>query len=373
MDIWDAALGALDSGKDAAVLLGVDFQKAFNRMEYKACIDQLERLGASPSSLGMVRSFLEDRKMTIRIGSACSTPRKILRGSPQGSVIGCLLYCVTTQNLGDPRAAPQPTPTPEAEDGLPPPPTVSLHGPGLPRIPAERGGNLEFFRDTASDDSDFDAPFWESSGELDDRAVLTDGPASEEGSLGSFCYVDDTTLLHKVPLETATRHLTTSQTVEMLDLSDLEQRFCNLIENAEDIGMRINCLKTQLLVLSPNNGCHTTASLKSPEGPVESVPTLKLVGFVFGSSPAVGAHVNHIIERFRIRVWLLYHMREAGIREDRLFMLYCIYIRSIIEYCSPAYHSMLSKGQAETLERLQRHAGRICYSDDPPIRQTFPA
>ena len=375
VDIWDAALGALDSGQDAAVVLGVDFQKAFNRMEYKACLDQLEKLGASPGSLCLVRSFLEDRRMTIRIGSARSTPRRILRGSPQGSVIGCMLYCVTTQNLGDPRADTrrgQPSMVPPA----PGPCAAIIPVAGLPRIPTSRGSPLSFFAQDVGDDPVRNGPAVELDAELDlaaENTVITVPTPPLNGNIGSFCYVDDTTLLHKVPLSSAIRHCTTGPTIEMLDLSELETRFIDLIRNAEEIGMKINCAKTQLLVLSPNNGCQTVASLSSPEGPVESIQTLKLVGFVFGDAPNVAAHVNHILERFRIRVWLLYHLREAGIKDDRLFMLYCVYIRSIIEFCSPVYHSMLSRGQAEALERLQRHAGRICYGDDPPIRETFAA
>ena len=37
--------------------------------------------------------------MTIKIYEVAGTPVKIGRGSPQGSVLGCLLYCVTTQCL----------------------------------------------------------------------------------------------------------------------------------------------------------------------------------------------------------------------------------------------------------------------------------
>ena len=43
IDLWDSALVALDDGQEAVALLGVDFQKAFNRMDYAACIDELWR------------------------------------------------------------------------------------------------------------------------------------------------------------------------------------------------------------------------------------------------------------------------------------------------------------------------------------------
>ena len=75
------------------------------------------------------------------------------------------------------------------------------------------------------------------------------------------------------------------------------------------------------------------------------------------------------MDKFRMKIWLLFHLREAGIKDDRPFRLFCVYIRSVMEYCSPVYHSMLNRWQTETLERLQRHAARICFGTEVPVRQ----
>ena len=99
VDLWEEVLSSMEGGTNAAVLLGIDYEKAFNRMEHAVCLEQLEKLGASPGSLALVRAFLEDRQMTITIEGHKATPVPIRRGSPQGSVLGCLLYCVTTQSL----------------------------------------------------------------------------------------------------------------------------------------------------------------------------------------------------------------------------------------------------------------------------------
>ena len=97
-ELWENVLAGMEGGKAAAAVLGVDYKKAFNRMEHAVCIDQLRLLGASPGSLS-VRVFLEDRTMRITIDGQTSEPATIQRGSPQGRVLGCLLYCATTQRL----------------------------------------------------------------------------------------------------------------------------------------------------------------------------------------------------------------------------------------------------------------------------------
>ena len=206
--------------------------------------------------------------------------------------------------------------------------------------------------------------FWEQS----DEGEVT--PALER-NLGVKKYIDDTTIVQAMALRSSVKHFTTATTVETLHLEDLGARLGDLVERAGEIGKVINSQKTQLLVLSPANGCNTVASVPTPEEPVHSVDKFKLVGFMFGSSPDATAHVEMLVDRFRVKVWLLYHLREAGIKDVKLFQLYCVYIRSILEYCSPVYHSLLSGGQSETLERLQRHTGRICFGSHLPIGDVF--
>ena len=97
------------------------------------------------------------------------------------------------------------------------------------------------------------------------------------------------------------------------------------------------------------------------------VDELRLVGFTFGSAPNANAHVSSLVERYRRKKWMLYHLRDAGFKGDNLFILYAWYVRSIIEYCSPVYHSLLTAGQEDQLERLQRHAIRVCYGYEVPV------
>ena len=65
------------------------------------------------------------------------------------------------------------------------------------------------------------------------------------------------------------------------------------------------------------------------------------------------------------------HWREAGIRDDNLYKLYCCYVRSRMEYMSAVYHSMLHRGHVESLERLHRFALRVCYGFEGDIRRVM--
>ena len=209
-----------------------------------------------------------------------------------------------------------------------------------------------------SDDSERDINFW-------DEQSSPGNEREEVGkALGSFKYIDDTTVFESVPMATAIRHITSGPTIETIAPDGLGHALGVIAERANDIGMKVNVGKTQLLCLPPRNGCSTSASIATSNGPVHSGKTMKLVGFTFGSDLSVSAHVDTIREDYRVKIWFLFHLREAGIKHMSLYKLYCCYLRSRIEYLSAAYHSMLLKGQSEALERLHR----VCFGFHNDIR-----
>ena len=242
VEIWEKVLSSMEGGKSAAVLLGVDYEKAFNRMEHSVCIAKLRALGASVGSVALVRAFLEQRGMTITLDGHRAPAVPLLRGSPQGSILGCLLYFITTQLL-----------------------TSNL-----------RGGDLN---------------------------------AGGGGSPQAFLYVDDTTLLDVVGMDKAVRHCTVGKTVEAFPELEVGRDFEVLTTRADDIGMKINGKKTQLLVISPPNGCTTGATITAADGSViNSVERLRLVGFTFGTEPNAAEHVEALRMRYMSKKRMLYHL-----------------------------------------------------------------
>ena len=301
-------------------------------------------------------------------GIHCGT-KKIVRGSPQGSVLGYLLYCVTTQSLTRREANPSeqspttPTTPPRMDVG----PFHSL--PGLPGAAART--RMRFFPGSESDESE-GVNFWDSDDQLcpDLTRGLFDPVLGDDGII-TFKYIDDTTAFEAVPMAAAIRHLLSGPTTEVLHPAGLESTLVDIAGRADEIGMRVNVKKTQLLCISPNNGCITSAYVKANGDYVWSSPAMKLVGFTFSGSPTAEAHVLSIREEYCRKVWFLFHLRESGIKGINLYKLYCRYLCLRIEYLSAAYHSMLLKGQAESLERLHRYALRVCFGFAGDIRETL--
>ena len=91
----------LEDNRAAAVLTAIDYSKAFNRLDYQACLDSLASKGASNQVLGLVATFLSNRTMQVKVDDNWSMPRPVTGGVPQGSLIGVFLFNASTDDLED--------------------------------------------------------------------------------------------------------------------------------------------------------------------------------------------------------------------------------------------------------------------------------
>ena len=85
--------------------------------------------------------------------------------------------------------------------------------------------------------------------------------------------VDDTTLVEAINISDAKRHLSTNTPVATSKARYSELVAGTMMERAAEIGMKMNCKKTQLLLISPPNGYDNHAYLKLGE---ERIGSLKI-------------------------------------------------------------------------------------------------
>ena len=372
IDLYDSVLENLEDG-NPSVLVGIDYEKAFNRLDHKNCLDQLRKLGASEASLALARSFLTRRSMRVRLGQTLSSPRLLRGGSPQGSILGCLLYCIATQQIG-PDLANQRVQAARENTTQPPAATndEGRRGPTPPPIsedPPSPGSDAGFqvlhwavpgqiHNDSTSSDS-----FHTAEGSIPslDKSLTSPGPWEEYQLVEMFKYVDDTTLLERCDKDRCARHISATQPLEEVDARAAGDAMANIVKRTEEIGMRVNAKKTQVVCISTNNGYQTTASLNVGNEQIRSQPAIKLLGFVIDDCPGVGGQIKLIKDKFRARFWTLIHLRRAGIAGGRLFKLYAALVRPVLEANSVVFHSMLTGTQAADPERMQRRVIRLCY------------
>ena len=360
IDLYDKILGGIDVGS-SSIVLGIDYEKAFNRLDHRECLTQLRALGASEASIELTRSFLTQRTVRVRIGAELSAERILKGGSPQGSILGCFLYCITTQQIGSNLAQRLPAP-PRGSGDVDAPPPAPPDSPAVPS-PATPGGiNGMGILATAAPDATDCSPVSEVSGASPVPQLSPDAGPQPRGvnSITTVKYVDDTTVI-ETSSSPGVRHVTGSSPTEVLAAPLINDLFPRIIDKAEDIGMRVNCKKTQLMCITPDNGYKSTANVAINNETIPNCETMKLLGFTISGDCSMSGQVAMIKDKFRRRLWTLIHLRRAGIQGMRLYRIYAALVRPILETNCVVFHPMLTKGQAEELERLQKTTLKLCF------------
>ena len=131
-------------------------------------------------------------------------------------------------------------------------------------------------------------------------------------------YVDDLNIGEVHALETAQSLFSQNKEEKFIHARHCEKAFKNIKKNAEEIGMKINSKKTQLLCMSDSRFSNVSSHIIDDDTKVESVTSMKILGFVFGENPNVWEHVQYIVGKFNKAIWMLIHpdLSEMCFREQ---------------------------------------------------------
>ena len=376
VETWDRILSDLEDNRAAVNLVSIDFEKAFNRMDHHVCIAELVRKGASPSTVSIVSAFLHGRSMVVRIGESKSVPRPAPGGSPQGSILANTLFCVVADSLADDA-------TSGLDIGMPGPPPARLPPIGaetrtstpirrtIPSSPSDEstGDNTDndesfrFFRlrRPYRIESSDEESFMMQQNEIDE--ILGVPERWIRGELEVKSYIDDFSCIEKIRAHDSIFHVGQGKRKVLAHAPQSQCALYDVRRAAGEKHMKVNAQKTQMLCIYANYD--DVRSYISTDGKrLVSGDTLKILGFTFGRRPDCRAHLDCLLPKLRRRLWVLYNLKFSGMLPGDMLFVYKAVIRPVADFAAPAYHTLLTQGQSDCLERIQRRAFKIIFGND---------
>ena len=108
----------------------------------------------------------------------------------------------------------------------------------------------------------------------------------------------------------------------------------------------------------------TTASRSATISPfpgIQRVSSFKLLGVFVSEDLKWAEHVNFVTSKANSRLHFLKQLKRTGISKDDMLHFYVGFIRPVLEYAAPVWHTSLTNEQSDHLESIQKRAFRIIH------------
>lgn len=125
--------------------------------------------------------------------------------------------------------------------------------------------------------------------------------------------------------------------------------------------MKLNEQKTKEFIVSFLKTQPLLQPLIVNNQPLERVNKIKLLGLYLSSDLKWSTHIDYICSKASKRLFALRILRRSGVSLNDLCSVFCYFIRPVLEYACPVWHSSLTINLSQQVEHIQQRALRIIY------------
>ena len=275
----------------SVVMNSYDWKSAFDKLDPTEVAIKCIKIGIRSSITKILIDFMNERKMEVKMNGYSSTSYDLIGGSPQGSILGQLLYIIGSDDVAD---------------------------------------------DLPEDDK--------------------------------YKYIDDLTVLYAVKTcdklvdYDVWQHVPSDITTGEKFLAPntfKSQTTNNTIQTwTAQNKMEINESKSKYIVFSKSKEKFATR-LTINDKNLERVDEILHLGIWITEDLLWDKQISEICKRSYPRIKMLTKLKYVGVPTQDLIELYCIYIRSLTEYCSTVFHSSLTLKLQNKLEAIQKTCLRV--------------
>ena len=127
--------------------------------------------------------------------------------------------------------------------------------------------------------------------------------------------------------------------------------------------MLLNEEKSKYIIFTRSKQEFSTR-LSLNETPLERMKVFKLLGIWLQEDMGWETNTREVCKKAYSRVSVLSKLKYAGISIEDLIIIYTLFIRSLTEYCSVAFHSALTENQCHKFEAIQSTCLKVILGEN---------
>ena len=203
--------------------------------------------------------------------------------------------------------------------------------------------------------------------------VLSNDNADCVSEEDRYKYIDDLTILELICLsgllldydymEHVPSDIGTNQTFLPADKYKTQDSLDQIANWSKQNLVELNERKCSYMVFT-RTGEEFSTRLSINNCTIDKVPLHKILGVWISEDLSWEKNTKEICRKSYSRMSMLTKLKYIGTSIEDLLEIYVLFIRSISEYCSVAYHSSLTVSQNNDLERIQKTCLKIILGDN---------
>ena len=193
-------------------------------------------------------------------------------------------------------------------------------------------------------------------------------------SADKFKWIDDLSILEIINLLTIglanynfKNHVASDVGIDQKFLSSKNiksQNYMNLIcKWTEDKKMKLNNKKSKVMIFNYTKNHQFSTRIMMNSELLDIVHETTILGLVLSDDMSWRKNTDHLVQKANTRMIMLRNLVQFPIPTSDLVLLYCQYIRVILEFNSNVWFSSITKDEAEDLERVQKNVCRLLLKD----------
>ena len=125
----------------------------------------------------------------------------------------------------------------------------------------------------------------------------------------------------------------------------------------------INASKSDFIIFTRSQDKFTTR-LSINNETLNRVNSICFLGLWISEDMSWDLNTREVCKKAYMRTSMLSKLKYVGVKQQDLLLIYKLFIRSCLEYCSIVYHSSLTIQQSNAMERVQRVCLRLILASE---------